>query len=301
MINIVAVIIYLILGFIFSKINKFPKNTSEVLNLLVIYVALPGLILGKFPFITLDSSAIVPLVSPWLMLIISCFFVLSAAKIFKFSKEITGCLLLVIPLGNTSFIGIPMIEGLLGPSALAHAIIYDQFGSFIILSTYGTVIVALYSSSQKKFSFSEMLKKIIIFPPFIALLVAIIFKLTALPSEEAIKIFSILGNMLVPLAMMSVGFQFKGSFEREDLSLIIGSLGFKLIAAPLILFSLLNIFTEQDLAMQTSVLEAGMPPQITAGAIAMSVGLAPKLAASVVGFGILFCFITLPTLKYFLF
>ena len=39
---------------------------------------------------------------------------------------------------------------------------------------------------------------------------------------------------------------------------------------------------------------------ITAGAVAMSMGLAPKLAAALVGLGILFSFISLPLLKYLL-
>lgn len=290
--------IYLALGFVLCRIKAFPKNSSEILNLIVIYLALPALILEKFPLITFDSSILVPALSPWLMLLISVLIILAFNKILKFKSEVLGCLLLLIPLGNTSFLGIPMIEGLLGVKAVSYAIIYDQVGSFMALSIYGSAIVAIFSKDETSFSFKKAIKKIITFPPFISLMVALIFKFVWPAPRELNSIFAVLGNMLVPLAMISVGFQFKGSFEKKDLPLISGALFFKMLIFPLILFIILKGIGNINLPEATSILEAGMPPQITAGAVAMSMGLAPKLAAALVGCGILFSFISLPLLKY---
>ncbi len=298
MINILAVMFYLAIGFVLCRVKAFPKNSSEILNLMVIYVALPALILEKFPLITFDSSILVPALSPWLMLLISVLTVLFFNKILKFQKEVLGCLLLVIPLGNTSFLGIPMIEGLLGAKAVSYAIIYDQVGSFMALSIYGSAIVAIFSKDQTSFSLLKALKKIVSFPPFISLMIALIFKFIIPAPKELNSIFAILGGMLVPIAMISVGFQFKGSFEKKDLPLISGALLLKMIVFPLILFVILRGIGRITLPEATSILEAGMPPQITAGAVAMSMGLAPKLAAALVGCGILFSFISLPLLKY---
>lgn len=298
MINILAVIFYLTIGFILCRIKAFPKNSSEILNLIVIYVALPGLILEKFPLIEFNSSILVPALSPWLMLLISVLTVLSFHKLIKFPREVLGCLLLVIPLGNTSFLGIPMIEGLLGEKAVSYAIIYDQVGSFMALSIYGSMIVAIFSKEETSFSFKKAIKKIISFPPFISLIIALVFKF-AWPAPATLNsIFSVLGNMLVPLAMISVGFQFKGSFEKRDIPLITTALSIKMLVFPLILFLILKGMGRIELPEATSILESGMPPQITAGAVAMSMGLAPKLAAALVGCGILFSFISLPLLKY---
>jgi predicted permease len=300
MINILAVMIYLALGFILCRIKVFPKNSSEILNLIVIYVALPGLILEKFPLITFDSSILVPALSPWLMLIISVLIVLAFHKLIKFPRDVLGCLLLLIPLGNTSFLGIPMVEGLLGADAVSYAIIYDQVGSFMALSIYGSAIVAIFAEDETSFSLKKALKKIIRFPPFISLMVALFLKFVWPAPKELVGIFSVLGNMLVPIAMISVGFQFKGSFQKKDLPLISGALFFKMLIFPLILFVILKGIGKIDLPEATSILESGMPPQITAGAVAMSLGLAPKLAAALVGIGILFSFISLPLLKYLL-
>jgi len=59
------------------------------------------------------------------------------SKILKFSKESTGSLMLVRVLGNTSFVGIPVIKAYFGDS---YILMYNQLGSFIMLSTCGTFI-----------------------------------------------------------------------------------------------------------------------------------------------------------------
>ncbi|MBK24905.1 MAG: hypothetical protein CME70_12975 [Halobacteriovorax sp.] len=296
--NILAVLVYLSLGFFLSRLEKFPKSTSEVLNLMVIYVALPALILEKFPSIPLDSSILVPAITPWVMLVLSIIFVWLFSRAFKLDRPTTGCLYLLIPLGNTSFLGFPMIEALLGEEAVSYAIIYDQVGSFIALSTYGTAIVALYSQTEESFNLKKVLRKIALFPPFISLVLAITLRFTAAPPESVQRVFEILGSMLVPLAMISVGFQFKGSFEKKHLPTISMALGFKMLVAPVVLFALFKLIGKSGLPVSTSILESGMPPMITAGAVAMSMNLAPKLAAALVGLGILFSFISLPLLKF---
>ena len=46
--------------------------------------------------------------------------------------------------------------------------------------------------------------------------------------------------------------------------------------------------------LQVSVLESAMPTMITAGALAIAHNLAPRLAAALVGYGILLSLLTLP-------
>ena len=46
--------------------------------------------------------------------------------------------------------------------------------------------------------------------------------------------------------------------------------------------------------LQVNVLESAMPTMITAGALAIAHNLAPRLAAALVGYGILLSLVTLP-------
>src|SRR5699024_10159144 len=92
----------------------FPPSAPEVLNRVVIMLCLPALILIHVP--TLEASvALLPLVVvPWLLLGASIAIVLPLARWLELRREAVAVLLLLVPLGNTSFLGFPLTEALLG-------------------------------------------------------------------------------------------------------------------------------------------------------------------------------------------
>ena len=51
---------------------------------------------------------------------------------------------------------------------------------------------------------------------------------------------------------------------------------------------------------QVAVLESAMPTMVTAAALAISHGLAPRLAAALVGYGIVLAMATLPAWRFVL-
>jgi len=56
----------------------------------------------------------------------------------------------------------------------------------------------------------------------------------------------------------------------------------------------------RGLALQANVLESAMPTMITAAALAIAHGLAPRLAAALVGYGIVLSLLTLPAWRWVL-
>ena len=152
------------IGQLLRHIPVFPKETDKSLNLYVIYIALPALTLQQVPRLNFSDNILSPLIMPWLVILFSSVVVLLLCKTMHWSRETTGSLLLMVPLGNTSFLGIPMVEQFFGSSAIPYAVLYDQFGSFLALSTYGTLILALYGSGSLPSPVS-VLKRIFFFPP----------------------------------------------------------------------------------------------------------------------------------------
>ena len=53
------------------------------------------------------------------------------------------------------------------------AVVYDQLGSFLILSTYGLFVVTRFSGGGKP-TFGAVAFRVIRFPPFIALVLALV-------------------------------------------------------------------------------------------------------------------------------
>src|SRR3546814_6428673 len=65
------------------------------------------------------------------------------------ARDKHAVLLLTVVLGNTSFLGYPLVRALLGESALPYAVVYDQFGAFMLLSTFGLYVLARYGGDRK--------------------------------------------------------------------------------------------------------------------------------------------------------
>ncbi len=286
----------LVIGMGLRKVPQFPRETAQALNLFVIYVSLPALVLLKVPSLRFSSDLLVPVLMPWAMLTISVAITLWASRLLRLDRKTTGLLLLVVPLGNTSFLGIPMVTAFLGESGVPYALLYDQFGSFLALSTYGSAIVAFYGGDGR-LKPREITKRIFTFPPFISLAVALLLVSFPDPYPNAFRsLLALLSATLVPVVMIAVGFQLSPQPAPGHIRPLAAGLAIKLVAAPLIALISCRILGLEGLAAQVSILEAGMPPMVSAAAIAAMAGLSPELSAALVGFGILLSFVTLPML-----
>jgi hypothetical protein len=292
--NFLATLALLMLGILLRKLRLFPKDSAQTLNLFVIYVSLPALILVQIPKLSFSTDIIVPIIMPWGMLIVSALLVLLASRLLQWKKEVTGALLLIVPLGNTSFLGIPMVKAFWGTENISYAVLYDQLGSFMALSTYGTLILATYGDTDKP-AVVAIARKIFLFPPFLALISAFILKPFLIP-ESLTAMLEIIAASLVPVVMVAVGMQLKLRMTHEEIAPFSFGLLIKLVIAPLMAFSFCKIIGLDTMAAKVSIFEAGMPPMVTAGALALMAGLAPELTAAMVGYGILFSFLTLPAL-----
>jgi len=104
--NFILIISYLFIGMGLRRIELFPKETDKVLNLFVIYVSLPALVLLKVPELVFSTDLLVPVAVPWVMLCFSALVILALGRWQKWEREVIGALLLLVPLGNTSFLGI---------------------------------------------------------------------------------------------------------------------------------------------------------------------------------------------------
>jgi len=292
--NFVLTIAYLLIGMGLRRMPKMPGETAQVLNLFVIYVSLPALILLKVPELVFSRQLLVPVLMPWLMLGFSAALVLALGKITGWERGLVGVLLLLVPLGNTSFLGIPMVEAFFGGDGIPYAVFYDQFGSFLALATYGSAILAIYGSGES-FTVREVVMKIITFPPFIALVAALFLEPGAYPKAVA-TLLKTLADTLVPVVMIAVGYQLTLKLSASVLKPLTAGLVIKLAVAPLAALLVCRALGITALPAQVAIFEAGMPPMVTAGALAIVAGLSPELTAALVGLGIVASFVTLPLL-----
>lgn len=283
------IIALLLIGILLQKASA-PADFSKSLNFFVIYVSLPATVLLQVPKISFDLSALGVVIVPWLLLPIMAAIVIAMTR--NHPLHVRAALLLVIPLGNTSFVGIPIVHTLLGEEAIPYVLMYDQFGTFLMLSLYGGAVIARYESGalHKRL----IVKKLLLFPPFLILLFSLAWGEMPLTLQPYLQT---LASTLVPLALVSVGYSLKLGGDI-DYPLFAKALGLKLLLMPLIALGILSALGTDPLALKTAVLESGMPSMITAGALAIASGFAPALSAALVGYGIILSLVTLPLIAY---
>jgi len=292
--NVIHIISYLVIGMGLRRTGKFPEETPAVLNLYVIYVCLPALTLLKVPGLEFSSALLAPVAMPWFMLAVSAVLVLAVSRWAGWDEETAGALLLLVPMGNTSFLGIPMVRAFFGEAGVPYAVLYDQLGSFLILSTYGAVVLAVHGGGERP-RLAAVAGRIVTFPPFIALVAAFVLPLGMAPPAVR-AVLGRLADTLVPVVMIAVGFQLRPRLSSAVLRPLGAGLGMKLVVAPLIALAACRLLGGRHLAAQVAVFEAGMPPMVSAGALALMAGLAPELSAALVGVGIPASFLTLSLL-----
>ncbi|HIP83219.1 MAG TPA: AEC family transporter [Desulfocapsa sulfexigens] len=282
----------MLIGQLLRHIPVFPKKTDVSLNLYVIYIALPALTLQQVPNLDFSDNILSPLIMPWLVILFSSVVVLLLCKTMRWPKEITGSLLLMVPLGNTSFLGIPMVEQFFGSAAIPYAVLYDQFGSFLALSTYGTLILALYGSGSRP-GIVSILKRVFLFPPFLALVAALFMHGKTYP-DWMFTFLSMAAASMVPVVMVAIGFQMRLFLPKDELLPLAGGLGIRLLLTPIIFLYICKITGLSGPATLVSLFETAMPPMVTAGALASIAGLKPRLSSAMAAYGILAAFFTLP-------
>lgn len=282
----------LALGYSFQRLRALPDNAAQTLNLVVLYVCLPAAVLRYAPRLQLEPALLGVAAVPWLLLGATVPLVGLLARLLALRRDEHAVLLLTVALGNTSFLGYPLTRALIGEHALPYAVVYDQFGAFLILSTFGLWVLARYGGDTRPGP-RDMLRRVLRFPPLWALLIGF----GAMPAEPPAWIaggLQRLSDALLPLAMLTIGLSVKLTLPREELKPLAAGLALKLALMPALAWLLLPWLGLHGEAARSVVLESAMPSMVTAGALAIAHNLAPRLAAAMVGYGLLLSLLTLP-------
>ena len=296
--NIAVLIACLMLGIVLRASARLPENAPATINAFITNVALPALILVYVHDAQPKVELLGAVLMPWLLFACGAALFWALARTLQFSRGTTGALMMLGGLGNTSFVGLPMIECFYGASYLSIGILIDQLGTYLVLSTLGITIACLYSESRA--SCREVALRIATFPPLLAVLAALALTPLAFP-EWVVATLHRLGSTLAPLALISVGMQLRlGALADNKIALAAG-LGFKLLLGPALLMAFyVEMMREQTDAIRVIVFEAAMAPQIGASIVAIQHRLNPPLVTLMVGIGTVLSFITLPLWWLFL-
>ncbi len=293
MANLLLIFVSLALGILLRRTGWFAADAHLALNKFVLGVSLPALTLLYLPGMELGLESLGPISTAWIVFVLAWIIFGVGGKRMGFDRATIGCIILCCGLFNSSFIGFPVITALYGEAGLQQALLVDQPGSFLVLSTLGIWVAVWYSSGR--ISAMDMAQRLFTFPPMIAFVTALGLMAVGFQHTELTEgILKPLGQTITPVALVSVGLQLR--FEKLDGlgKPLAAGLFYKLLLAPAVIFLIwIGIFNLQGLPAQVSIMEAAMAPMITGAILASQHQLNPRLANLFIGIGIPLSFATL--------
>jgi len=185
------------------------------------------------------------------------------------------------------------VEALHGDDGVPLAVVIDQAGTYLALSTLGMLAVAIYTSTGK--SASATVRKVLTFPPFLAVCAAALLIHAQYPAW-AQQLLQRLSDTVAPLAVLSVGCQMRLAGIGDNLKPLGIGLLYKLVLCPLLVLAAYLLLASPPDASQGHVvlLESAMGPQIGAGIVATQHNLDPDLVTLMIGVGTVLALVTVP-------
>jgi predicted permease len=293
----------LVLGWIVARLGKAPPDLAPRLNWWVLNIALPALVLDLIPSVKMDTHLWFMPVAMWLVFLGGWAFAALAGRALGWSNARIGATALAAGLGNTALVGFPLIEMLRHKEALPFAAFADQLGCSIALAVGGITIAAIYGGGKPQPR--VIVKRVLLFPPFLALVAGVIIGAFggwhpngATESESwrsiAESFVARIGATLTPVALFSIGLNFKLRMSRDRLGAASLAMGWKLALAPAFIFALALLVGAKGLVLAVAVLQAGMAPMASVPILCQQYNLETEVANAALGAGLAISLMSVP-------
>ncbi len=158
-------------------------------------------------------------------------------------------------------------------------------------------MLALFGREGGALNLPSVARRALLFPPTAALLAGLALRPWPYP-QQVVHALQNIAATLTPLVMTAIGLQLRWRLHPAVVAPLSFGLGVKLLAAPLAALAVCRLAGLHGMAPDIAVFEAGMPPMVTAGALAVAAGMEAELAVALVGLGIIFAFGTIPLLYW---
>ena len=279
---VLPIAIYLLFAYLYKLL--FQDNSKQLVDF-VIYFSLPAIVFSKIYPLTLDSRVVVLIFMFIGIVLFNLFLSYLIGKILRLNKLYLATFMIIATFGNTSFIGFSYIDAFYGQDFIVYGLIYDIFGSFLLLVSIGMFIITW--GKGKKNSVFSISKSILLFPPMIMFFLTILAKNFEIPKFIMLTTQN-LGSTLVPIAMIAIGMklELKNIFARFHIVSVAVIL--KMVIVPIIVLLSFKYFYGIDQTwVKVTIIEVAMPPMTMAAVLAIKGGLDEKIAINSLVLGVI--------------
>ncbi|MGJ0352493.1 AEC family transporter [Aliarcobacter cryaerophilus] len=285
---VLPIAIYLLFGYFFKII--FQDNSKQLVDF-IIYFSLPAIVFSKIYPLQLDTKILWLIFMFMAIIFFNLFLSYCVGKIMRLNRVTLATFMIMATFGNTSFIGFSYIDAFYGQDYIVYGVIYDIFGSFLLLVSVGMIIITW--GSGRKNSILNISKSIFLFPPMIIFFITIFAKNFEVP-KFIIYTSQNLGSTLVPIAMIAIGMKLELKHIFSRLHIVTVAVVLKMLIVPIIiLFTFKYFYGVDETWVKVTLIEVAMPPMTMAAVLAIKGGLDEKIAINSLVLGVIVSLFTI--------
>ena len=219
-------------------------------------------------------------------------------------KSTQGSLILAAMVGNTGYLGYPIILSLVGDKYFAWALFYDLLGTTLGAYGFGVALASRFGDGVQ--SNSRTFKAILINPALWSFGIGLLMRQVTLPAVVVTCLDVVAWSAMrkpppsaIASSLILIGMRLSKLTTWGSLKLASISLTIKMILVPLILGLSLASFGLTGKIAQVIVLQMAMPPAFATLVLAETFNLDKDLAVTTLAVGSLLLLITLPFWLWF--
>ena len=267
----------------------FQDNSKQLIDF-VVNISLPAIVFSKIYPLILEEKIfhlVLMFIGFILFNLLLSYFI---GKMMQLNKVLLATFMIISTFGNTSFIGFSYIDAFYGDEYIVYGLIYDLFGSFLLLVSIGMFIITW--GKNKKNSIMGTLKTIFLFPPNIMFIITIFAKNFEIPNF-LILTTQTLGSTLVPIAMVAIGMKLELKNIFSKFHIVSVAILIKMIIVPIIiLIGFQQFYGINETWVKVTIIEVAMPPMTMATVLIIKNKLDERVAINALVLGVLISFIT---------
>lgn len=285
--QVVTLFLMMGVGYVFVKLNWFSTKTSGQCTQLILYVVGPCIIITKLQIACTPETVQTMAMAALGMALTYVVMIPLSQALFRSEPEDTRVVSRFgITYANNSFMGLPLLAGVLGDEALLFGVI-SMLVFYIFQWTHGVI---LYGGKLS-------VKNAVLNPGILAIMVGLLFFVTGFSIPSPIyNAMSFMGDLNTPLAMVIIGAQMARSNILEVLKKpkLYFAAAIKLIFAPAITVLLLMPLKLPPLSYCACVVLTACPTAGVTSMFAQKFGRDETTAAQMVTLSTLLSILTLP-------
>lgn len=202
-----------------------------------------------------------------------------------------GSLLLASMVGNTGYLGYPIVLSLVGGAYFGWAVFYDTLGSMLGVYSVGVLLSSHFGQGIR--TAQRMLLALVLNPTLWSFPTGLLLRAVPLPNllTDGLKGFA--WTSLV-LSLLLIGMRLGQLRHWKYVRLVRVSLGIKMLLMPLIFGGVLTLLGLEGPPRLVIVLEMAMPPAFSSLVLAETFDLDRDVAVTAIALGSMGLLLTLP-------